>query len=233
MRARLGPDPLRSDADPDRAWARISRSRAPLATLLMDQSVLAGVGNVYRAELLFRHRSGPAAAGPRAGQVAVGPVVGRPGCAAARRGAPGQDRDVAPGARSAAARAGRPRRDVRPQGLRLPAHRPPLPGLRHADRARSAPGPQPVLVPHLPARRGLTPRRTPDSQTGFPASRTGAPMSRRIAGDPGGVTRVGSGACVPRRGRRVAQTARCPGRRYGVCAVTRTVCPAAGPVCGA
>ena len=37
IHARLGADPLRDDADPDRAWARISRSRAPLATLLMDQ----------------------------------------------------------------------------------------------------------------------------------------------------------------------------------------------------
>ncbi len=59
VRARLGPDPLRRDADPDRAWARISRSRAPLATLLMDQSVLAGVGNIYRAEVLFRHQLDP------------------------------------------------------------------------------------------------------------------------------------------------------------------------------
>jgi endonuclease-8 len=59
VHARLGPDPLRPDADPDRAWARISRSRSPLATLLMDQSVIAGVGNVYRAELLFRHRIDP------------------------------------------------------------------------------------------------------------------------------------------------------------------------------
>jgi endonuclease VIII len=59
VRARLGPDPLRRDADPDRAWGRISRSRAPLATLLMDQSVLAGVGNVYRAEVLFRHQLDP------------------------------------------------------------------------------------------------------------------------------------------------------------------------------
>ncbi|MGH3989673.1 MAG: Fpg/Nei family DNA glycosylase [Pseudonocardiaceae bacterium] len=59
VRARLGPDPLRRDADPDRAWRRISRSRAPLATLLMDQSVLAGVGNVFRAELLFRHQLDP------------------------------------------------------------------------------------------------------------------------------------------------------------------------------
>ncbi len=59
IRARLGADPLRGDADPDRAWARISRSRAPLATLLMDQSVIAGVGNVYRAEALFRHGLDP------------------------------------------------------------------------------------------------------------------------------------------------------------------------------
>ena len=59
IHARLGADPLRRDADPDRAWARISRSRAPLATLLMDQTVIAGVGNVYRAEVLFRHGLDP------------------------------------------------------------------------------------------------------------------------------------------------------------------------------
>lgn len=59
IRARLGPDPLRDDADPDRAWARISRSRSPLAVLLMAQDVIAGIGNVYRAELLFRHGIDP------------------------------------------------------------------------------------------------------------------------------------------------------------------------------
>jgi len=59
VRARLGPDPLRRNADPDRAWTRIARSRAPLATLMMDQSVIAGVGNVYRAEVLFRHGLDP------------------------------------------------------------------------------------------------------------------------------------------------------------------------------
>ena len=57
--ARLGPDPLRADADPVLAWQRVSRSRAPLGGLLMDQTVLAGVGNVYRAEVLFRHRLHP------------------------------------------------------------------------------------------------------------------------------------------------------------------------------
>jgi endonuclease-8 len=56
---RLGPDPLDPEADPDLAWARISRSRAPIGGLLMDQSVVAGIGNVYRAEVLFRHRLHP------------------------------------------------------------------------------------------------------------------------------------------------------------------------------
>ena len=62
---RLGPDPLRADADPEVAWARISRSSRSIAELLMDQSVLAGVGNVYRSEVLFRHRLSPFTEGRR------------------------------------------------------------------------------------------------------------------------------------------------------------------------
>jgi endonuclease-8 len=57
--ASLGPDPLRPDADPMLAWRRISRSHRSIGDLLMDQAVLAGVGNVYRAEILFRHRIHP------------------------------------------------------------------------------------------------------------------------------------------------------------------------------
>lgn len=57
--ARLGPDPLRSDAKPSEAWARITKSRKTIGALLMDQSVLAGVGNIYRSELLFRHGIDP------------------------------------------------------------------------------------------------------------------------------------------------------------------------------
>ena len=57
--ARLGPDPLRSVADPAWAWARITKSRRPIGALLMDQTIIAGVGNVYRSELLFRHRIDP------------------------------------------------------------------------------------------------------------------------------------------------------------------------------
>ncbi|MEM7453334.1 MAG: DNA-formamidopyrimidine glycosylase family protein [Planctomycetota bacterium] len=50
--ARLGPDPLRDDADVEQVWNRISRSRASIGTLLLNQAVVAGIGNVYRAELL-------------------------------------------------------------------------------------------------------------------------------------------------------------------------------------
>lgn len=57
--ARLGPDPLRRRPDAEAFVARVLRSRAPIATLLMDQSVVAGVGNVYRAEVLFRQRLDP------------------------------------------------------------------------------------------------------------------------------------------------------------------------------
>jgi endonuclease-8 len=67
---RLGPDPLRRDADPERAWQRLSSSRTPVAALLMDQRVLAGVGNVYRAELLFRHRVDPETPGREVTRVA-------------------------------------------------------------------------------------------------------------------------------------------------------------------
>jgi endonuclease-8 len=57
--ARLGPDPLRKDADPGRAALRLARSKTAIGALLMDQQVVAGIGNVYRAELLFRHGVDP------------------------------------------------------------------------------------------------------------------------------------------------------------------------------
>lgn len=57
--ARSGPDPIRPDADPARGWERVRRSKVAIGALLMDQEVLAGVGNVYRAEVLFRHRIDP------------------------------------------------------------------------------------------------------------------------------------------------------------------------------
>lgn len=61
--ARLGPDPLRRDARPEAAIERIGRSRQAIGALLLDQSVMCGVGNVYRAEALFVHGIHPSRAG--------------------------------------------------------------------------------------------------------------------------------------------------------------------------
>jgi endonuclease-8/formamidopyrimidine-DNA glycosylase len=58
--ARLGPDPLRNlPEDRGRFVAGLQSRKAPIAALLMDQKVIAGVGNVYRAEVLFRQRLDP------------------------------------------------------------------------------------------------------------------------------------------------------------------------------
>jgi endonuclease-8 len=65
LRARLGPDPLRADADPERAYARIARADRPLATVLLDQSIVAGTGLIYVTEALFRAGLPPTQPGRR------------------------------------------------------------------------------------------------------------------------------------------------------------------------
>jgi endonuclease-8 len=61
--ARLGPDPLRKDAKPQLTIDRIHKSRQPIGALLLDQKVLCGVGNVYRAEALFVNAIHPSRSG--------------------------------------------------------------------------------------------------------------------------------------------------------------------------
>ena len=53
VQARLGADPLRDDGDFEQIWIRIGGSRAAIGTLLLNQSVIAGVGNIYRSEVLY------------------------------------------------------------------------------------------------------------------------------------------------------------------------------------
>jgi endonuclease VIII len=57
--ARLGADPLREDADPAPAFAAIEKRSTSIGLLLMDQTVFAGIGNIFRAELLYRARINP------------------------------------------------------------------------------------------------------------------------------------------------------------------------------
>ncbi len=54
VRDRLGPDPLDPRADPARFAAALRRRSTPVCEALLDQKAIAGIGNVYRAELLFR-----------------------------------------------------------------------------------------------------------------------------------------------------------------------------------
>lgn len=50
---RLGPDPLDTAADPDGFFQAMERRSTPIGATMLDQGVIAGIGNVYRSELLF------------------------------------------------------------------------------------------------------------------------------------------------------------------------------------
>jgi endonuclease-8 len=55
---RLGPDPLNGDGA-ERFIERVKKSKKTIGELLMDQSVAAGIGNIFRAELLYRTKLNP------------------------------------------------------------------------------------------------------------------------------------------------------------------------------
>ncbi|MBT9607769.1 DNA-formamidopyrimidine glycosylase family protein [Microbacterium sp.] len=59
--AKLGPDPLVDDLaeGEERFVATVRRKPTAIGLLLMDQAVVSGIGNVYRAEILFRARQNP------------------------------------------------------------------------------------------------------------------------------------------------------------------------------
>src|SRR5690606_14391848 len=60
---KLGPEPLGDEFTIDGFAARLARRSAPIKALLLDQSVVAGVGNIYADESLFHARIHPARAG--------------------------------------------------------------------------------------------------------------------------------------------------------------------------
>lgn len=60
--SRLGPDPLNGDG-PEKMIAKVRKSRKSIGELLMDQTMFAGIGNIFRAELLYRARLSPFRAG--------------------------------------------------------------------------------------------------------------------------------------------------------------------------
>lgn len=54
VRAKLGPDPLNEDADPHLFFAAAAKTARPIGVVLMDQKCISGVGNIFRAESLYR-----------------------------------------------------------------------------------------------------------------------------------------------------------------------------------
>jgi formamidopyrimidine-DNA glycosylase len=68
---RLGPEPLDPRFSPDDLYRRLRGRRAPLKALLLDQSVLAGVGNIYADESCFKAGIRPDRPGGRLSRTAV------------------------------------------------------------------------------------------------------------------------------------------------------------------
>lgn len=63
---RLGPDPTNTDPrgiQRQRFIERVQASASPIGILLMNQEVISGIGNVYRAEILFRAQISPHVSG--------------------------------------------------------------------------------------------------------------------------------------------------------------------------
>ena len=61
----LGPEPLEEDFNPGRLRSVLGKRRAPIKAVLLDQKAVAGLGNIYSDEALFRaglHPRRPAAA---------------------------------------------------------------------------------------------------------------------------------------------------------------------------
>ena len=53
LRAKLGEDPLDPKADVEKLRQRVKKLNKTISKLLMDQAYFCGVGNIYRAEILF------------------------------------------------------------------------------------------------------------------------------------------------------------------------------------
>jgi formamidopyrimidine-DNA glycosylase len=62
---KLGPEPDDKKLTPEMFWRKLKSSRQPVKVKLLDQSLLAGVGNIYASEALFRAKISPKLAAKR------------------------------------------------------------------------------------------------------------------------------------------------------------------------
>jgi len=100
--AALGPDPLNDGVDAGRLFQRLQRVRLPIKVALLDQTVLAGVGNIQASEALFRAKIDPRRPARSLSRAEVGRVAAGVRAsiaftlkAFAKTGADGGDADIA------------------------------------------------------------------------------------------------------------------------------------------
>lgn len=71
----LGPEPLGNDFNEDYLAARLSGRRTPIKSALLDQRVVAGLGNIYVCEVLFRAGIHPARLAADTGAAPLVPLI--------------------------------------------------------------------------------------------------------------------------------------------------------------
>jgi formamidopyrimidine-DNA glycosylase len=69
--SKLGPEPLEIDFTPKLLAQRLNKRTAPIKALLCDQGVIAGIGNMYADEALFRARIHPLRSGKSLSQAEI------------------------------------------------------------------------------------------------------------------------------------------------------------------
>ncbi len=72
---RLGADALDTSPDPDEFAGILNRSRRSIKALLLDQHILAGIGNIYADEILFETRLHPLTPGSQISRTAAAAIL--------------------------------------------------------------------------------------------------------------------------------------------------------------
>ena len=147
-RDRTGPTPWRSAATSSRE--RLARTARGIKPTLMDQKVLAGIGNIYADEMLFRARIHPER---RAATLSRGRA--RPAAPGDRRNPDHGDRPGGLELRRRLSHGPRPGRGLPGSECRLRPRKPALPGVRSADRQdqdRRTDRPADLLLPRCQVR---------------------------------------------------------------------------------
>lgn len=71
--SKLGPEPW--DADPENIYLRIHKSSLPIKSLLLDQSIMTGIGNIYANEICYWMKMHPKTPGKRLSKKRIAELI--------------------------------------------------------------------------------------------------------------------------------------------------------------